>query len=554
MKSKNYIYEYYQAIKDGSITVGKWVEKIYEKIVHGIENNEYIFNQKKAAKAINFIESKCHHSKGKLAPKTLKLELWQKALLSVIFGIVDNDGNRTFREVFVVMGRKNGKTLLASAIMEYMVFADGEYGADAFCLAPKVEQADIVYSAFWQSAILDSELKEKVKHRKNDIYIAETNSSVKKIALNAKTSDGFNPHFSCQDEIAAWSGDKGLKGYEVIKSGLGSRDQPIALSITTAGYENDSIYDELMKRSTRFLLGESKEKRLLPILYMIDDVENWNQITELQKSNPNLGISVKVDYLLEEIAVAEGSLSKRNEFLCKYCCIKQNSSCAWLDAATIEKACGPALQLEDFAHNYCVVGIDLSQTVDLTACVAVIEKDGILNVFARFFMPSEKIDEATARDGVPYRIYVQQGFLQLSGENFIDYHDCYNWLVELVEKYEILPLMCGYDRYSSQYLVQDLERYGFRTDDVYQGTNLTPVINEFSGLIKDGKIRIGDNNLLKMHFFDSAIKTEAENNRKRLIKLNASTSHIDGMAALLDALCVRMKWYDTYGEQLKNEG
>jgi phage terminase large subunit-like protein len=144
--------------------------------------------------------------------------------------------------------------------------------------------------------------------------------------------------------------------------------------------------------------------------------------------------------------------------------------------------------------------------------------------------------------------------LQLSGENFIDYHDCYNWLVELVEKYEILPLMCGYDRYSSQYLVQDLERYGFRTDDVYQGTNLTPVINEFSGLIKDGKIRIGDNNLLKMHFFDSAIKTEAENNRKRLIKLNASTSHIDGMAALLDALCVRMKWYDTYGEQLKNEG
>lgn len=554
MKNKNYILEYYQAIKDGSVSVGKWIEKIYEKIVHGIENNEYIFNQKKAAKAINFIESKCHHSKGKLAPGTLKLELWQKALLSVMFGIVDDDGNRTFREVFIVMGRKNGKTLLASAIMEYMVFTDGEYGADAFCLAPKVEQADIVYSAFWQSAILDPELKEKVKHRKNDIYIAETNSSVKKIALNAKTSDGFNPHFSCQDEIAAWSGNKGLQGYEVIKSGLGSRDQPIALSITTAGYENDSIFDELMKRSTRFLMGESKERRLLPFLYMIDDVDHWNQISELQKSNPNLGISVKVDYLLEEIAVAEGSLSKKNEFLCKNCCIKQNSSCAWLDAATIEKACGPALHLEDFAHNYCVVGIDLSQSVDLTACVAVIEKDGILNVFAKFFMPSEKIDEATARDSVPYRIYVQQGFLQLSGENFIDYHDCYNWLVELVEKYEILPLMCGYDRYSSQYLVQDLERYGFRTDDVYQGTNLTPIINEFSGLIKDGKIRIGDNNLLKMHFYDSAIKTEAENNRKRLIKLNASTSHIDGMAALLDALCVRMKWYDTYGEQLKNEG
>ena len=134
------------------------------------------------------------------------------------------------------------------------------------------------------------------------------------------------------DEIATWEGDKGLKQYEVMKSGMGARPDGILLSCTTSGYINDSIYDELIKRSTRFLMGDSKERRLLPILYMIDDPEKWNDINELRKSNPNLGVSVTVDYLLEEIAVAEGSLSKQAEFLTKYCNIKQSSSLAWLPA------------------------------------------------------------------------------------------------------------------------------------------------------------------------------------------------------------------------------
>ena len=560
----NYILEYYQQIKDGSILVGKWVLMLYERIVHGIEEGIYLYDAKKANKAIEWIEKHCHHTEGVLAPGRIELELWQKALLACIFGLVNpKDGNRQFREVLLVVGRKNGKSLFASAIANYTFFEDGGFGTRVYCVAPKLDQADIIYNDIWTMIQLEPELKQEkdvpleaqpntARHRMTDLYIESTNSTVKKIAFSAKKSDGFNPSLCICDEIASWQGDAGLKQYEVMKSGMGARPEGIMLSCTTSGYQNDSIYDELVKRATRFLLGESKETKLLPFLYMIDDIEKWNDINELRKSNPNLGVSVSVDYMLEEIAIAEGSLSKKVEFITKYCCQKQNSSTAWLSTQTVSQCMGDELTLGSLAHNYAVGGIDLSQTTDLTSACVVIEKDGMLNVISKFWLPSERIDEASERDGVPYRIYIERGLLEPSGDNFVDYHDCYNWFVDLVEKYEILPLMVGYDRYSAQYLIQDMKAYGFKCDDVYQGDNLWGVMQEAEGLMKDGKVCIGDNDLLKMHFLNSAVKMSAERGRGKLIKVSP-TAHIDGMASLLDALTVRQKWYSELGAQLKNE-
>ena len=507
-------------------------------------------DQKRASKAIRYIETFCHHSEGR--SDVIKLELWQKAFVSVIFGILDHNGNRQFREVVLIMARKNGKTLFASAIISYCTFLDGEYGAKTFCVAPKLDQADLVYEAFWQSTINEPELARRIKRRKSDLYVAESNSSIKKIAFNAKKSDGFNPSLTICDEISSWPGDQGLKQYEVMKSALGARRQPLILSISTAGYINEGIYDELIKRSTRFLLGDSREKRLAPFLYMIDDITRWNDINELRKSNPNLGVSVSVDYLLEEIAVAEGSLSKRAEFITKYCNIKQNSSQAWLPTEVVEKCSGGHLSFEDFRSSYCVGGIDLSRTTDLTACVAVVKKNDRLKVFAQFFLPSEKLEEATARDGLPYPLYVQRGLLKLSGTNFVDYHDCFDWFRLLVEQYEILPLKVGYDRYTAQYLVQDMENYGFQMDDVFQGFNLTPVIRETEGLMKDGVFDIGDNDLLKAHLLNMGMKMDVESGRMRPVKISVN-DHIDGGAALLDAMTVRQKWGAEIGQQLKNK-
>jgi len=568
---ENFILSYYQQIENGSVTVGRWIRLIYEYLVNGLEKKLFSFDQKKANAAIDWAEEHWFHTEGHLAPSRIKLELWQKAMLSAIFGIVDDEGHRQFREVLLVVARKNGKSIIGSGIGNYFFRVEGGFGAKVFCLAPKLEQADIVYNNIWQMVTLDPEyqaMKEALderdthnvkihdqsmlpKHRQSDLAIIGTNSNVKKIAFSAKKSDGFNPSCCLCDEIAAWEGDKGLKQYEVMKSGMGARLEGLLFAFTTSGYVNDSIYDELVKRSTRFLLGDSKETKLLPFLYMIDDVEKWNDINELRKSNPNLGVSIPVKFMLEEIAIAEGSLSKKAEFLTKYCCIKQNSSLAWLPAKTVEDACGEELKLDDFRNSYAVAGIDLSQVRDLTACTVVIERGGELYVFAKFFLPAERIDEATQRDGLPYNIYIQRGLLQLSGDNYIDYHDCFNWFKMLVEEYQIYPLQVGYDRYSAQYLVQDMKAYGFQMDDVFQGENLYPIILETAGLLEDKKIHIGNNDLLKIHLLNSAIKMSTERGRGKLIKINPN-AHIDGCAALLDAMTVRQKWFSEIGEQLKN--
>ena len=568
----NYIFEYHSKINDGSIIVGEFIKRLFDYLIKGLKEKQFFFNEQKANNAIEWIEAHCYHTEGPLAPNQLKLELWQKAILSVIYGVVDEEDKRQFREVLLLMARKNGKSLFASSVAKYE-WQCGGYGARIYCLAPKLDQTDIIYNSIWQQTMLDPDyqnLKAEVqagikyherktvddselpKHRMSDLYIAALNSTVKKIAFSAKKSDGFNPSLCVCDEVASWEGDSGLKQYEVMKSGMGARPEGLLLSCTTSGYVNDSIFDELMKRSTRFLLGESKERKLLPFLYMIDDVEKWNDINELRKSNPNMGVSVSVDYMLEEIAIAEGSLSKKAEFITKYACLKQNSSLAWLPASIVQNMCGQELRLDDFRGSYAIAGLDLSQTTDLTSACVFIQKNGELYVFAKFWLPAEKIDEAIQRDGVPYNIYIQRGLLEPSGDNFVDYHGCYNWLKMLVEEYEILPLMVGYDRYSAQYLIQDLKAYGFQCDDVYQGDNLWGVLQEMEGLFKDGKVHIGDNDLLKIHLLNSAIKMNVERGRGKLIKLNAS-SHIDGVAALADAFCVRQKYWNELGDRLTNE-
>ena len=572
MQGESYIWAYYQDIKDGSVVVGRWVRLLYEYIVRGLEEKQFFYDPKKANAAIDWIEKHCFHTEGPLAPGPFVLELWQKALVACMFGIVDENGRRQFREVVLIVARKNGKSLFASAVARYFWTQDG-FGTKVFTTAPKLEQAAIIYDNIWIMTTLDPEWQEKKKlseqkdvhkkklnddsemerHRQTDLYIPATNSMVKKIAFAAKRSDGFNPSLCICDEIAAWEGDKGLKQYEVLKSGMGARPEAMLLSCSTSGYINDSIYDEIMKRSTAFLLGNSKERKLLPVLYMIDDIEKWNDINELRKSNPNLGVSVSVDYLLEEIAVAEGSLSKKGEFITKYCNLKQSSSLAWIPANIVEAACGEPLRMEDFAKHYAVLGIDLSQTTDLTAAVLLIEKGGELYAFAHFWLPGERIEEATQRDGLPYDSYIKRGFLSLSGDNFIDYHDCFNWCAEILRKFKIYPLMVGYDRYSAQYLIKDLEAAGFHTDDVYQGDNLWPVILETEGILKDGRLHIGDNDLLKVHLLNSAVKMSVERGRGKLVKLSPM-DHIDGTAALLDAMTVRQKHYESLGKRLMNEG
>lgn len=548
----NWIFKYHEAIQKKEVIVGVWVRLCFEILTTGLLNGEWEFNEKKANKAIKFIENFCHHSEGR--SDLLHLELWQKAIVSAIFGIMDKTtGYRQFREVFIIVARKNGKTLFAAAIAAYMTYVDGEYGAKVYFLAPKLDQADLVYDAFYQIVQSDDELDSITKKRRSDIYIKAFNTSVKKIAFNSKKSDGFNPQLVVNDEMEAWPGDQGLKQYEVMTSALGARKQPLIISIATAGYVNDGIFDELFKRATAFLKGNSREKRLLPFIYMIDDIEKWDSIEELKKSNPNLGVSVSAEYYLEQIEIARNSISKKVEFMTKFCNIKQNSAVAWLDYWDVMKCVHEEkpLSLEDFKGCYCVGGIDLSRTTDLTAASIVINRDGINHIFTRFYMPQKRYEVAINEDNTPYNIYRDRGFLFISGENQVDYKDVYNWFIELVKVYKIKPLKIGYDRYSANYLVEDLKTAGFHMDDVYQGTNLTPILHEFEGNLKDGLFDFGDNSMLAAHFLNVAVDINLNDSRMKPVKIE-KRMRIDGAMSVFDALTMVSKYHNEIGKKLLN--
>ena len=552
------IMEYWKAIRDGSETAGKWIQLLYDVILQGITDNRWFYDHRFAMNAIRFIERYCHHYKGRLAPRRIRLSMWERASISLMFGIVDNTGKRQFREVFWLVGRKMGKSLLSGAIGCYFAYAAGEFGSEIYYLAPKLDQADLCYSAFEFNVHAEPELDAITKSTKyRGLVIQETNTIVKKLAFTSKKSDGYNPMFFNADEVAAWPGLPGLRQWEVMMSGTGARGEPMGMAISSAGYENEGLFDELMKRGTSFLNGNGREERLLPILYMVDDPEKWNDLSELKKSLPGLGESVSEDFIRDEIAIAEGSASKKTEFLTKYCNLKQNASIAWLRAQDVQRAFGETRPIESFRNHYALAGIDLSQTIDLTSACVLIESEGIIWIISRFWMPGSRLQEATERDRIPYQAYIDRGFLSLSGEEFIDYHDVFDWFQKLVREYKIYPLQVGYDRYTAQYLVQDMQKASFHMESVFQGYNLTGIEDNFEGMLREGRIRCAeDNDLLKIHMMDAAQQFEngtSAHARKKLVKVSKN-AHVDGVAAILDAMCMRQNHWAEMGTRLMNAG
>ena len=457
-----------------------------------------------------------------------------------------------------MVGRKQGKTLLAAACATYMAYAAGEFGSEIFMLAPKLDQSDLVYSATEFNVHAEPELDAITRSTKyRGLMIQETNTTIKKLAFTSKKSDGYNPMFYVADEVAAWPGANGLRQWEVMVSGTGAREEPLGMAISSGGYENEGLFDELMKRGTGFLMGNSREQHILPIIYMIDDPEKWSDLTELKKSLPGLGESVSEEFIRKEIDVAEESASKLSEFRTKYCNLKTTQQTCWLRAEDINKAFGHKLSLEAIRGFYCVGGADISQTTDLTSACIVVEIDGVLWVHSHFWLPNKRLEEATKRDNIPYEIYIRKGFLSLSGEEFVNTDDVLLWFMDLVKTYKIYPLQIGIDRWSALDLIQKLNTKSFHTDTVTQGFNLSSVSDTFEGMLREGRIRdMDDNDLLKIHLADAAQQMESNaeqaHPRKKLVKISKN-AHVDGCAALLDAMAMRQFKWTELGKRLMNE-
>lgn len=514
-----------------------------EYVENAITSGQCYYDNEKADKAIAFMQSQCQYVEGRSGP--FILENWQKYITACIFGLVDDDGYRHFTEFVLIIGRKQGKSTFAAALEATVAYTQSENGMQIYNLAPKLQQANIIYNQTLLMINKNKAMAKLGKKRRSDYYIAQKNCTISPLAFNSKKSDGFNPYLAIFDEFAAWEGVKALDMYNVILSAQGSRHDPINLACSTANFIDGGLYDELFPRCTSVLLGTSEETSLLPFLFMIDDIEKWDDVQELKKAMPNLGVSFFEKNLLKEIKKAHASAKYKSEFICKYCNIKQNSIAAWIPQEHIIKSQGEAIRPEDFRRMAGVGGVDLSQTTDLTSACVLIHYQGVDYVLSHFWMPSGKLKELTDRDNVDYSTLISHGFLSLSGDKFVDYKDVTQWFCELRAKYKINIIMTGYDRYSSTYFVDEMTKAGFAMDDVYQGTNLTPILTEFEGLMAEGRIKTGTNGLLQSHIRNVAVKRENDDKRLRMMKI-AQNKHIDGCAAVIDAMTVRSKYTDKY--------
>lgn len=538
-----YLQDFKQDVADGKYVLGQWMQLNIQYVEKCLSEGKCLYDPLKAEKKIRFIETQCRYVEGRSGP--FLLESWQKYIVACIFGLVDEDGFRHFTEIVLIVGRKQGKSTFAAALEMTIAYTEPELGMQLYNLAPKLQQANIIYDQTLLMIAKNKTASKLGKKRRSDFYIAKTNTKISPLAFNSKKSDGFNPYFACFDEFAAWEGVKAVDMWNVMLSAQGGRHDPINLACSTANFIDGGLYDELFPRCTSVLLGTSEEENLLPFLFMIDDIQKWDDVQELKKALPNLGVSFFEKNLQKEIRKAHASPSYKNEFICKYCNIKMNTVAAWIPQEALAKSQGPAIVPHDFRRMACVGGVDLSQTTDLTSACVVINFDGVNYVYSHFWIPAGRLKDLTERDNVDYSAMVSHGFLSLSGDKFVDYKDVTKWFVDLRKEYKLNILVVGYDRYSSTYFVDEMKQQGFLMDDVNQGTNLSPILTDFEGLIMQGLIQTGTNGLLQSHIRNTAIKREADGKRMRMLKIS-ETKHIDGMAALIDALTVKSKYNDQY--------
>lgn len=541
----NYIEQYYNAICSGACIVSKRVKKIYTQLVDDIKNpkNGYIFDENRATKPIRFIEQFCKHSKGEWAGKPVKLELFQKAFISALFGFIHEEtGLRKYRETLFMVGRKNGKSTMLAGIALYMMIADNEPGAEVYSTATKKDQARIIFDETHNMVKQSPEINRYVKKRKSDLYFPLTMSKFQPLGKNSDTLDGLNAHCVIIDELHSIK-DRNL--YEVMKQSQSARRQPLLVMITTAGTVRECIFDDMYSYACNIVDGTFEDETFLPIIYELDDREEWQDPTAWEKANPGLGTIKKLDDLINKVERAKNSPKDLSGILTKDFNIRETISSAWLSFDVINNE--KTFDIERFRNCYAIGGADLSITTDLTcATLLMMDKDTQERfVHQMYWLPRDNFEKRVQQDKIPYDKWLEQGLIRLCNGNSINYGDVTAWFLEMVNDYGITPLWVYYDSYSAKYWVEEMENYGFKMVRCIQGAKTLSLPMQMLGAdLEAKKINYNNSSLLKWCLTNTGVQTDRNGNIVP-IKAQSAKMRIDGTASLLNAY---VGLYEHYNE------
>lgn len=536
----NYVRQYVRAIRAETVTVSEPVRQVYERLDAEAADKAcpYRFSAKLGDHAIRFIETFCRHYEGEHAGQLVKLELWEKAFIQTLFGWVDKKTRlRRFREFFLLVARKNGKSFLSACIMVYMLVADGEAGAQCVSIATKYDQAAIVYKTARKIIEQDADLSALVVPIIGGMEFKLTNSTMKALASKSKTLDGLNLHYCSCDELHAQE-DRNL--YDVTKQGMKARKQPIFGTITTAGFAREGIYDELYEYARSVAMGTVADAHLLPVLYTLDDRAEWTDPDAWAKANPGLGTIKSRQQLADDVERAKHDPSCLPSLLVKDFNVQENASASWLPWAVLKNE--TVAEADYLNHTYAIGGCDLSATTDLTCATLLIRRpeDPKFYVLQQYFLPKARVEqvEHQGRKEAPYRLWAQQGWLTLCDGATVDYNDVTEWFVSMVQERDIRPLWVCYDAALSGYWVPQMTDMGFEMERIRQGpVTWTYPMKRMKGLFEDHRIVYQNNPILRWCLSNTAAKSSNQRGIDSIQpeKITANR-RIDGTVSLLNAM------------------
>lgn len=538
---------YLDAIRSGEEVVGEPIRAVYERECAWMdsppENDaswNFIWDPQKGLRCISFIERFCKQSKGKLGAP-LRLELFQKAKLQLVFGWVDKDtGMRRFREVVDVRGRKCGKSTETAAVELYCLTADGEGGAEIYCCANKKDQAAIIFREACNMVSQSPALRAILKKRRADIWFQDTLSTLTALAADSSTMDGLNTHFFSLDE---WHEAKTSEVYDVMFQSQYARRQPLAWLISTCGFVREGFYDEHfnLAYSVAMWMDGFHDYTMLALIYRLDSREEWTKPECWAKANPGLGRIKDRKKLSESVERAKRDPSFLPTLITKDFNLPENSNVGWL---TYNEAYNPeTVPMDQLMHSYAIGGCDLSATTDLTCATLLLRKPGDVRYFVlqHYFIPESKLAEiesmAPGKREAPYRKWAEQGWITINPGSRVDYHAVTEWFAHMVNAYDIRPLWICYDAALSGYWVPEMEEYGFEMEKIRQGPfTWTYPMKDLGSALADHLVVYQANPVLLWCLTNTAKKTTNPDGIESIQPVKcAKNRRIDGMVSLLNA-------------------
>ena len=552
------ILEYYDRIKSGDEVVSRKVARVYRKLAEdlsgsvGADGTVYHYSHSRANHILEFAENYCRHSKGKLGGQLVVLELWEKAMLAAMFGFIDDEGRRKYREIILIVAKKNGKSLIGSIVGLYLQVGDGEPGAEVYAVATKKDQAKIIWGEAKRMVNKSPELRRIIKPLVGEMDCAANESVFKPLASDTDTLDGLNVHGALMDEVHQWR--DGVALYDIIADGTTAREQPMVLITSTAGVVREDIYDNKYEYAEKVILGYDDpdagivDDHFLPFIYELDSREEWEKEECWKKANPGLGTIKNIRQLRDKVARAKQEPSLQRNLLCKEFNIRETAGGSWLSFDDLNNE--TLFDVRELKPRYGVGGADLSSTDDLTAACVIFMLPGSPEIYVipMFWIPENSVERHIRTDKIRYDIWIEKGWVRTCPGNKINPDVVWEWFVEIQEEYDIYLNIVGYDSWSA-------EMWANKMKQTFGDSTMHPVIqgkktlsNPMKMLAKDfeaHRIIYNNNGLLKWCIANTSVD-EDKNGNIQPIKNRRPTQRIDGLAALLDAYTVLQDNLDDY--------